>query len=78
MHDLIPLNLLKRGGRAQVAEVVGSVELVQRMREIGVAQGAELEMVQPGSPCIVRFGGQKLCIRSDDTLGVLVRLGAQS
>jgi ferrous iron transport protein A len=78
MHDLIPLNLLRRGGRAHVAEVVGSVELVQRMREMGVSQGAELEMVQPGSPCIVRFGGQKLCIRSDDMFGVLVRPEAKA
>lgn len=75
MHDLIPLNQLQRGSRAQVAEVLGSIEQVQRMREIGVSQGAELEMVQPGSPCIVRFGSSKLCIRADDTLGVLVRLG---
>jgi Fe2+ transport system protein FeoA len=78
MHELIPLSLLQRGGRARVAEVVGSVELVQRMREMGVSQGAELEMVQPGSPCIVRFGEQKLCIRSDDVLGVLVRQEAKA
>jgi ferrous iron transport protein A len=78
MYDLIPLSQLQRGSRAEVAEVVGSVEQVQRMREMGVSQGAELEMLQPGSPCIVRFGGHKLCIRADDTLGVLVRPGEHS
>jgi ferrous iron transport protein A len=78
MHDLIPVSLLQRGSKAHVAEIVGSMEQVQRMREMGVSQGVELEMVQPGSPCIVRFGSQKLCIRSDDSLGVLVRPGEPS
>jgi Fe2+ transport system protein FeoA len=75
VHDLIPLNLLERGRRAEVAEVVGSLDQVQRMRELGLCQGAELEVVQPGSPCIVRFGANKLCIRAADVLGVLVRGG---
>jgi ferrous iron transport protein A len=72
MHVLIPLDRLQRGSRAQVAEIVGTVEQVQRMRELGVSQGVELEMVQPGSPCIVRFGNHKLCLRAADALGVLV------
>ncbi|MCC7084175.1 MAG: FeoA domain-containing protein [Pirellulales bacterium] len=78
MYDLVPISRLQRGTRAMVADVVGTLEQVQRMREMGVSQGVELEMVQPGSPCIVRFGGHRLCIRSDDMLGVLVRPGVPS
>jgi hypothetical protein len=34
-----------------------------------------VQMVRPGSPCIIRLDGQKLCVRSDEMAGVLVRTG---
>ena len=75
VHDLIPLNLLPPGAFARVDQVVGQPEHVHRMHELGLRVGAAIEMVQSGTPCIIRLAGHKLCFRSDDLLSVLVRLG---
>ena len=74
-EELIPLKTLPEGCRASVAEVVGRPDHVHRLRELGFQGGAELEMVRPGSPCIVRLAGHTLCIRGNELLNVLVRPG---
>jgi Fe2+ transport system protein FeoA len=48
------------------------------MHELGLRDGAAIEMVQSGSPCIIRLAGHKLCFRADELLSVLVRQGAAS
>jgi ferrous iron transport protein A len=74
-EDLMPLKTLPEGCRACVAEVIGRPDHVQRLRELGFCCGAELEMVRPGSPCIVRLAGHTLCVRGNELLNVLVRRG---
>jgi len=76
VYESIPLESLDTGRAAAVTAVVGQPETVNRLREIGLHQGAEVEMVQSGRPCIVRVNGQRLCLRADDLLQVLVRPGA--
>jgi ferrous iron transport protein A len=73
---MIPLVLLRPGQRGVVGEVVGSGGVVHRLRELGLRSGVEVQMVRAGSPCIIRLGGQKLCVRSDEMSGVLVRAEA--
>jgi Fe2+ transport system protein FeoA len=73
--QILPLELLAPGQSAHVDEVVGEPEQVRRLRELGVREGAAIEMVQPGSPCIVRLAGGKLSFRETDLLMVMVRLG---
>ena len=73
MHDLIPLSLLAPGQLAQVGQVSGRPDEIHRLEELGLRGGAAVEMVQSGSPCIIRLAGQKLCFRADDLLRVLVR-----
>lgn len=77
MHDLIPLNLLSAGQSAHIGHIAGLPEQVHRLEELGLRSGATIEMVQSGSPCIVRLAGQslKLCFRADELLSVLVRRG---
>jgi ferrous iron transport protein A len=72
MHRLVPLNRLRTGETALVAEVVGRSDQVQRIKELGLRDGAEISMVRSGSPCIIRLAGQTLCIRANDILNVLV------
>jgi Fe2+ transport system protein FeoA len=74
MHDLIPLSTLRLGQIAEVRQVVGQTEQVRRLEELGIRDGAVLEMVQPGTPCIVRVGASKLCFRDGELLSVLVTL----
>lgn len=76
VYDLIPLNLLGPGQRAAVGQVMGQAQQVRRMQELGFCDGAEVEMVRTGTPCIVRLGGKELCFRATDDLRVFVRVGA--
>ncbi|HZZ26835.1 MAG TPA: FeoA domain-containing protein [Pirellulales bacterium] len=71
-HRLMPLGRVSAGQRASVAQVVGRSDQVQRLKELGFQHGAALEMVSAGSPCIVRLQGNKLCIRGNELLNVLV------
>lgn len=75
MHDLIPLAQITSGAVAQVAQLVGSADVVHRLREMGLRDGVKVEIVQAGRPCIVRINGNKLCFRDGEALGVLVRVG---
>jgi Fe2+ transport system protein FeoA len=74
-HELIPLNFLAPGESASIREIVGGTENVRRLHELGMRDGATVEMIQSGSPCIVRLAGQKFCFRVDELLQVLVRRG---
>ena len=69
----IPLNCLGPGESGQIDQLMGRPEHVQRLEELGLRGGRHIEMVQSGSPCIVRLDGQKICFRGGELLNVLVR-----
>lgn len=73
MAPLVVLSLLSAGQTAVVESVLGGTEEAHRLREMGLRDGATIEMLRPGSPCLVRLGGQKLGIRSESLHNVLVR-----
>jgi len=72
--ESMPLRLLRRGDAAEIDQVIGQPEQVHRLQELGLRAGVAVEMVQPGSTCIVRIQNQKLCVRDADLFSVLVRL----
>ena len=76
MHDLIPLELLPAGHQAYVDQLIGDDTSVHRLQEMGLRSGILVEMVQSGSPCILKLMGNKLCIRDANLFQVLVRPGA--
>jgi ferrous iron transport protein A len=69
---MIPLQSLPPGQVAEVCHIAGQAEQVRRLRELGLCDGAHLEMVRGGSPCIVRIGNSTFCFRDVDSLQVLV------
>lgn len=71
-HPLIPLKLLPPGRHACIGQLVGKADEVHRLEELGLRAGVTVEMVQSGSPCIIRLNGHKLCFRNSDVLHVLV------
>ena len=73
MSDVLPLGILPLGHTALVEHVAGDAAAVHRFREMGFCDGALVEMVQPGEPCIVRIGGHKLAFRLDSTVSIFVR-----
>jgi ferrous iron transport protein A len=70
--QMIPLSMLAAGDSAVIQSVMGNAELVRHLAEIGIRFGALLEMVRPGSTCILRLDGTKLCVRGDELFQVLV------
>jgi Fe2+ transport system protein FeoA len=51
---------------------------VQRVEEFGLRQGTEIQMFRPGNPCIIRLAGNKVCLRSDGMVRVLVARNRQA
>lgn len=69
----VPLRALKAGDTGRVERVTAQGSLVRRLREMGLHDGAEVRMVRPGSPCIIRLDGQTLCFRAAEIDGIVVR-----
>ena len=78
MNEAIPLNCLKTGQSAEVSRVLGPVDHVHRLAELGLRCGATIQMFRPGNPCIVRMAGNKVCLRADNGLRVLVKHNGSS
>jgi len=73
MHDLVPLHHLAAGRTAEVVHLGGHPDHVRRLEEIGLRHGTTVEMLQKGSPCIVRLAASKVCFRQNEAFDVLVR-----
>jgi Fe2+ transport system protein FeoA len=72
MAHSLPISALRRGEVADVVQLVGSPEHIRRMEELGLREGARLEVICAGSPCIVRVGGATLCFREEEMLRLFV------
>ena len=70
--ESIPLEWLRSGERATVAAVVGAGDACRRVAELGFQEGATVEMVRPGEPCILRIDGAKFCLRLAGACRILV------
>jgi len=77
-RELLPLDMLRPGECADVADVGGDQAWVCRMAELGLQPGCRVQMLQDGTPCLLRVAGCKLCLRSDDSAQILVRPLADS
>ncbi len=75
MDFLLPLVQLEPGQRALVTQLMGLPDQVHRLEELGLRAGSTVEMVQSGSPCIIRIDGTKLCFRENEAFSVLVKAG---
>jgi len=73
VNELIPLEMMSWGEWAEVAEITGEPAWIGRLAEMGIRHGARLQIVQPGSPCILQIGGARLSLRGDLALQILVR-----
>jgi Fe2+ transport system protein FeoA len=65
--------MLGCGECAVVEDVQGEPAWIGRMAELGVRNGCRLQVLQPGSPCMLQVGGCRLCLRGDDLMRILVR-----
>ena len=72
-ETLLPLELLRPGEEAEVADVTGTPGWISRMAELGVRIGCRLRMLQGGCPCLFQVGGCRLCLRGEESMQILVR-----
>ena len=72
LDSMIPLHELAAGQTAYISHIVGQVDHVHRLEELGLRRGMRIEMFRPGNPCIIRMAGNKVCLRADHLLNVLV------
>jgi ferrous iron transport protein A len=70
---LLPVELMGSGEWGDVAEVSGEPHWVGRMAELGVRAGSRLQVLQPGSPCVLLVGSSRLSLRGDLAMQILVR-----
>ncbi len=68
----VPIHLLEPGQRARISRIVGRPDDVHRLQEFGLCDGVQVEMFRPGTPCILRVAGNKICLRAGELLHVLV------
>ena len=57
----------------EVEDVTGQPGWVGRLAELGIRQGSRVQVVQPGSPCLLNVSGCRLCLRPGDCSQILVR-----
>jgi Fe2+ transport system protein FeoA len=69
---LIPLDMLRAGDWAEVADVGGDPSWVGRLAELGLRQGSRVCILQPGSPCLLQISDCKLCLRAGECNQILV------
>jgi Fe2+ transport system protein FeoA len=65
--------MLRAGEWADVAEVAGDPSLIIRLAELGVREGCRLQVLQPGSPCLLQVNRCRLCLRGNECTQILVR-----
>jgi Fe2+ transport system protein FeoA len=75
VHELLPLHLVPAGACVRVAQLVGAPDETSRLEELGLREGTVLEVVQSGTPCIIRLSDHKLCFRHGEGFHVLVNVG---
>lgn len=72
--EIVPLDSLQAGETGRIADVEGCAEIVTRLAEIGLRNGASVRMVQPGRPCILALDNQRLSFRPEDCTHVFVEV----
>jgi ferrous iron transport protein A len=73
LDTLLPLELLRPGEWADVAEVTGEPNWVSRLAELGLRTGSRLRLLQAGWPCLLQVGGCRLSFRGEQGTRILVR-----
>lgn len=66
------LGNLRTGCHAAVIDVADHTKGELRLRELGFAPGAEVEVILSGETLLVRLGEQRLCLRKDSADGISV------
>jgi ferrous iron transport protein A len=64
---------MQAGEWAEIEEVTGAPVWVHRMAELGLRSGSRLQVLRPGSPCLLRVDGARISLRGEGEAQILVR-----
>jgi Fe2+ transport system protein FeoA len=70
---LVPLELLGPGEWGEVHSITGDTAWVGRLAELGIRHGCQVQVLQPGSPCLLNVDGCRLSLRGECACQVFVR-----
>jgi Fe2+ transport system protein FeoA len=70
---LLPLELLGPGEWGEVQTVTGEPAWIGRLAELGIRHGSQVQVIQPGSPCLLNVAGCRLSLRGECACQVFVR-----
>lgn len=71
------LDRLRPGERAEVVSLAGEPGLVQRLYELGLMEGEQVELLALaplGDPIEIRLGNARLSLRKAEAAGITVRI----
>jgi Fe2+ transport system protein FeoA len=66
--------MLRAGEFGRVEEITGETAWVRRLAEMGLREGCKLQVLQPGSTCLLNVDGCRLCIRGHESSQILVQI----
>lgn len=72
MNQRLPLEFLGPGEEGHIAEIEGGVEAANRLREMGLREGARVRMVRTGATCIIAVDHHRFSFRGEEAATVFV------
>jgi Fe2+ transport system protein FeoA len=70
----LPLTECRTGETGEIVSLDIDTGLITRLRELGLVPGAFVRIARGGSPLIVEVGHARLCLRGEETAGVMLRI----
>lgn len=71
---ILPIHILRCNEHARIVDLFGDSATLHRLDEMGLNVGAEVQMIHPGSPCIVAMAGKRLSLRLEQGTEILVEV----
>jgi Fe2+ transport system protein FeoA len=72
-EGVLSLDMLRPGEWGDIADIAGEPSWVCRMAELGLREGCRVQLLQGGTPCLLRVADCKLCLRQADSTQIFVR-----
>ncbi len=71
---ILPIHILRSNERARIVDLFGDSTTLHRLDEMGLSVGTEVQMIRPGTPCIVAMAGKRLSLRLEEGTEILVEI----
>jgi len=66
------MDFLREQESGVISEMVGCEQQIHRLKELGLFEGVRITIVKCGEPCLIAIQDQRLSLRLDPSLIILV------